>query len=474
MFLTCKFKVHNPSQAKRKQLDLVMEEYTNVFRETLAYCQNNIEAIREGGKLVLQSGKEKYNDKKIASLIKPKSPILSSNVNDAMSTDIGRVMASYLALADGDKQEAGFPVQRLAEEYSEALVDLCLNGCDLEQEKLLTAKMMTSRKVKFRPIPFIRSRDFSMLSKGEQYFILLPIFAAKDREQVMYSDLFDIGQAKPFKKKAKTCILLPIKLGSWQYHKFILPMAEGFIFPKEAKLSKVENEYFVDVAFEFEDEPQYEPETYLGVDRGINKTVAWGLVDAEGKVLNVGSFDDELRQIRVRAAKRVQGKARRGGKISKKDYRQKELDGIMHRIANSLLALAKEHQAMIVLEGLDGKFQVHGKFNKSAFIKLEKIIRYKGKMMGVPVRSVWAAHTSLICIHCGAVGNAKEDRSKDRSTFTCPECGKVEDADEMAGINIARRGFYRKLQWEKSGGWRGFHQSFANQEHFEAKNDLRN
>ena len=41
MFLTCKFKVHNPSQAKRKQLDLVMEEYTNVFRETLAYCQNN-------------------------------------------------------------------------------------------------------------------------------------------------------------------------------------------------------------------------------------------------------------------------------------------------------------------------------------------------------------------------------------------------------------------------------------------------
>lgn len=460
MFLTCKFKIHNPSQVKRQQLDSVIEAYTHKFIDVLQYCQENLSHIEQSGKIVLKSGEEKYDDKLIASLFKDKKhncPVLAGNVNEALVADIGRVMASYLTLENGDKQEAGFPVQRLAEEYPEALRDLCLNGNDLEQEKQLVAKMQTSRKAKLRPVLFTRSRDFTLLSKDEQYFVLLPVFAAKGREWVCYSNLFDIAKAKPFKKKSRTAILLPLELGSWQYHKFILPTVEGFIFPKEAKLSKVKDEYFVDVVFRFEDELRYEPETYLGVDRGINKTVAWGLVESDGRVIRTGNFDDELRQIRVRAAKRVQGKARRGNRISKKDYKQRELDGIMHRIANHLLEMAIEYKAMIVLEDLN--VEVRGKFNKSAFKKLENILMYKAKMRGVPIRSCWAAHTSLICVHCGCVGTAKENRSKDRSTFTCPDCGAVEDADEMAGINIARRGFYRKAKY---GDWRSFHRSFAN------------
>ena len=266
MFLTCKFKIHNPSKAKREQLDFAIREYTDKFIKALEYCEENLTQIKEDGLVISEkTGIGKYESKKIASLVKIKSDHLSGNVNEALSVDIGRAMSSYLTLDDGEEQEAGFPVQRLAEEYPEALRDLCLNGNDLEEEKKLTAKVLKSRKAKLRPILFVRSRDFTLLSSGKgQYFILLPIFSAKGREKVDYLDLFDIAQVKPFKKSSKTTMLLPIELGPWQYHKFILPMAEGLIFPKEAKLSKVGDEYFVDVSFKFEDAPRYEPKTYLG------------------------------------------------------------------------------------------------------------------------------------------------------------------------------------------------------------------
>ena len=78
---------------------------------------------------------------------------------------------------------------------------------------------------------------------------------------------------------------------------------------------------------------------------------------------------------------------------------------------------------------------------------MEGIIKYKADMLGIPVRSVFAAYSSQICIHCG------EDVIREpRELATCKVCGQAEHADSAAAVNIARRALYKKSKWAKKEG----------------------
>ena len=49
VFLTAKFKVHNPSKRKQDALDTALEQYTNAYQFLLDWCKENLSTLEEQG-----------------------------------------------------------------------------------------------------------------------------------------------------------------------------------------------------------------------------------------------------------------------------------------------------------------------------------------------------------------------------------------------------------------------------------------
>ncbi len=508
-FISGVFKIHNPTGRRRAVLDHVFEQYTSAMIDLLDQAKKNLGEIREQGKYRLidkETGEvksEKYTEKSISQALPKPSRIeadMASCLKEALVKNVASMLASYLELDEGDKQEAGFPVSRdpSPQAWPNALAEFASAGCDLEAENETRAKLMKISRGNVMPVHFSRSRDFAILAdkNHERFFLWLKLLPANSnlaQKIVINGDnLMTVGQCNKlqageiFNYQGKSGLLFPIQLGRrhnnwhWQYKRFIKPTLEKKANIKAAKLVKENGDYFLHVSFGFEVPKVYKPAAYLGIDRGVLFSMAYGLVDENGSIIEMGHKDDPFREIRIRAAKRVQQRQKRGLRITKKDYKQRELDGILHRLVNEMLDLAVKHKAMIVFEDLN--IRNFGKFYKSAYEKMYKFTEYKAAWQGAPIYSrrgedgkkkpgVWAAYSSIICIHCG------EDVARDDRVVACANCGAVEHSDDAAGVNIARRALYRAKDWSggngKTGDYRAFHRSFANGAGFSTKTDLR-
>lgn len=491
-FISGVFKIHNPSRKRRQVLNHVFVEYTQAMSDLLDWSKDNLETIKDKGLYRLidkETGEikvEKFTDKSIARVLPRPSELkadMASCLKESLVKNVSAMLSSYLELDSGDKQEAGFPLCRdpSTQAWPNALSELCLVGNDLEAENEAIAKMMKLSRSNVMPVYFSRSRDFAILVDidNDRFFLWTKLLAndstLAEKINITQGNLVDINTDKTFTYRGKTSIMFPLEIGirngdwHWQYEKFIKPVMDGHAFIKSGRLIKHEDDYFFHVSIGFDVPDVYEPETYLGIDRGVLHSVAYGLIDKNGAIIEMGHSDDPIREIRNRAGRRIQDKQRRGRGISRKDYKQKELDGILHRLVNEIIDIALDHRAMIVMEDLN--LRTTGRFYKSAYQKIFRFLEYKCKWYGVPIYQrknehgqkkpgVWAAYSSKICIHCG-----EEVERDDRAVF-CPACGKQEHSDDAAGINIARRALYRAKDWGggngKPGDWRAFHRSFAN------------
>lgn len=474
-FITGIFKLHNPSHSKRVILDHVFEAYTYGMIDLLTSCQDNLDLIRDWGRVVTKTKevKNQYKETSVLSVM-PKSGQLNlpiaSCLKESLLGNVASMLASFLEL-ENTTDNTGFPIARNphSDAYLNALEEFSLVGADVEDENICRQKLLHQARGDVMPIHFSRSRDVRLLydRKNERLFVWLQLVPATHElnQNTVTSNLVDLNTGEIFSRKSKTAVLFPIEIGKrneewhWQYHRFIVPLMAHQASVQSAKLIRKDNEYFLHTSFAFNCPELYEPETYIGIDRGVFYSMAYGLVDAEGSIIDMGHKEDGFRYERIAAGKRVQTKQARGKKATVRDYRQKYLDSILHVVINDIIDLALKHKSMIVLEDLD--IQIKGKFYKSAWKKMHKMLSYKCKLAGVPIwkDGIWAAYSSQICIMCGELN---KERKRDRSDFVCPSCGVAYHSDEGAGINIARRALYRKKDWEKNGGYRAFHSSFAN------------
>ena len=171
----------------------------------------------------------------------------------------------------------------------------------------------------------------------------------------------------------------------------------------------------------------------------------------------MGSLGQELRGLQIALGRYRQARQQAGRRARAADWQRRHQEELLHQVANELVRLAQEAKALVVLENLD--LQTGGAFVRSLYAKLKRILDYKLPQAGLlPPREVFAAYSSQICSRCGEDG-ARGD--PDREHFRCEHCGATMDADENAGVNIARRALYRKAKWERRGGYRAFHRSFA-------------
>jgi IS605 OrfB family transposase len=493
-FLTCVFKLADPTNNKKTVLDYVFIEYTNAVKSMLVEAQTRINDIATNGVYEIKNKKgeiigRKYTSKSIMNTL-PKSGQLSFPINSSLKesviNNVSVILASYLALTDSDKQEAGYPEilspKSDEKDWRTIWYDI---GTAITLKDENEAKANLTRVVKAKPLPihYIRARDLTLLynRKKNTFWVWLKLLPSKSQfntKMVVIADDGFVNQmtGEVFTYRGKSAIMFPLQIGQrnggwgWQYHKFLEPLQQGQATIKAAKLIQKQGEYFLHVSFAFEVPEPYLPASYIGIDRGVFHSMAYGIVDLDGRIVKMGHNPDGFRDVRIEAGLKVQAKQKRGKAVSVKDYKRRHLDNILHVVINDVITQALKHKSMIVLEDLD--IQIRGKFFKSAWRKMYNILEYKCKLFGIPFwkKGIWAAYSSQICIYCG---ERNEDRKRDGTPFECPACSAVYHSDEGAGINIARRVLYRKKDWEDKGGYFTFHRSFANLGDFDTKNSLR-
>jgi putative transposase len=200
--------------------------------------------------------------------------------------------------------------------------------------------------------------------------------------------------------------------------------------------------YFLHVQIKDDAPGKIEPKGCIGVDLGVKNLATTD----DGETF---SGDD------VEACRRRYGKKRKGlnqcgtkdarrrlRKIRKREanFRRNE----NHKIANTIVAKAKDTGCAIGLEDLQGirdRTTARGADERSrrhgwAFYQLRTFIAYKAVREGIPVIPVDPRNTSRTCSVCG---HCEERNRKTRDEFACRHCGFESCADINAARNIKLR-----------------------------------
>ena len=444
-------------------MDYALREYTLAYQALLDWGKDHESLLKQEGQF-----RGKFNGKAIASLLPRIEAAIHSSLRDSLLLDVAGNLASYFALQDV-AENTGYPVARdpAPEAYQDALEHFVRVGADEQDYNYSRDLLLARARGEVMPLYFCRpdgatrNRNFSLLVDAEKRQLLAALWLLPQGHSLCRpigarrGNLRRIDTGEVFKSNSETAILVPLEVGrnGWQEMKFLQPSAEGFASVQSAFLVRRDGEYFLHVSFEFPCPALYEPDAWLGVDQGILKTAAYGLVDRQGKVLGTGHVDDDLRQFQIENGRLRRRMAQRGKGLSRRHWKQQEIEHRLHQLANTLIALALQHRAGISIEDLNPAFQVRGSMVVSRFRKLDRILDYKCKLAGVPLRRVFAAYSSKICHRCGE----EVRRSEDRQTVWCDHCGYQGHADENAAVNIGRRSLYKKAEWPD---YRAFHRSF--------------
>lgn len=496
-FLTCSFKLRTPTARKRFLLDYALLAYTNAVQSVLDWCAANLSKIvadgrckrrdRDTGELV---SVDKYDADSIARSV-PSSGLwkfaLGGSVKEAAVRDACSMMASYLELQKAGDRSVSFPTAFtiVEDERSAALEELRLLGDNLERENELRSAVRRMPKADVRPITFLRSRDIPILidDQGRLFAALSLLPGDNEMNQPYKFDgrLTDLATGEPMKSGRPTrgTILMPLELGMrggdyhWQFDKFIAPVLDGSAKIKAAKLQKTAGgEYCLNISFALQCADPYRPTAYLGVGKSVLTHLTRCVIGIDGRVIRLDSTETGLAEIKVKVNARVAEKQRARGIVGLRDFRGQQVDEALHQIANMLVHEAQRNHAAIVIEDASappgrklGKDKLAAPWRKLAFI-----LEYKSNLAGVPyIGERFSTKAATICPNCARTIKLK----KKNPLAACPTCGLSLYIGEVVAVNIARRVLYRRAEWEKKGGYIGFHAGFANLPPISTKRELR-
>lgn len=200
-------------------------------------------------------------------------------------------------------------------------------------------------------------------------------------------------------------------------------------------------EFYLFQTCDVEESPEIDPESFLGVDLGINNIAvdSDGTVHQGGKVKNVRYRHRKLRT--KLQAKQTKSAKRRLKLLSGKERRFAA--DVNHVLSKRIVKTAKDTGRGIALEDLKG---IHDRvtarrgqraiLHSWAFAQLRNFIEYKAQRAGVPVVTVDPRNTSRTCPVCGCVDKANRPS---QSVFSCVQCNHAGLADHIAAINIGSR-----------------------------------
>jgi len=202
------------------------------------------------------------------------------------------------------------------------------------------------------------------------------------------------------------------------------------------------------------DTPRIECASTIGVDRNLrNLTVGndqetryYDLSKcvriANTTVRIVASFTRDDARIRTAIASRYG---------QRRTYRTGHL---LHNSTKTIVALAVQRRTAIVLENIEGIRSLYRKGNGQgrkyrrrmngwSFGEAQRQIEYKARWVGLPVIRLSRRETRATSITCPRCGERLQSDKRLKRKLWCGKCRVVMDRDQVAAMNLARRGRVR-------------------------------
>lgn len=239
-------------------------------------------------------------------------------------------------------------------------------------------------------------------------------------------------------------LVLPFSPGDYQDY-FLQRIIEKKIDYGTGEIVRYNGFYSLNLSVNRKANINYEPETFIGVDLGLN-VIAWVVaLDREGNFLGEIHFDGrQVGHIRNRYFKKRRELQREGNlKLVKKlkDHESRWMENENHLVSRRIVEFAKRFKnPIILLEDINGK-EIRERCGNSRMIhswahgQLRDFTMYKAHEASVSTDRVPPQYTSQECPNCGH--RAKGNREGIR--FKCLNCGYQNHADFVGAWNIAQR-----------------------------------
>lgn len=215
-----------------------------------------------------------------------------------------------------------------------------------------------------------------------------------------------------------------------------LPYIKG-----EADLIFKKGKFYLLQTVEFPEDKVKDMDEFLGVDMGVVDIATLSTGESiSSKWIN----DYRVKREKIRSS--IQSKGTKGCKKLLKRLSGRERDTatlINHTLSKRIVGQAKENNKGVSVENLTSirkrteknvRKKQRSLRSRWSFFQLRQFIAYKCAMEGVPFVLVPPAYTSKTCSSCNHIG------LRNGKSFTCQNCGLIEDADVNAAINISTWG----------------------------------
>lgn len=201
---------------------------------------------------------------------------------------------------------------------------------------------------------------------------------------------------------------------------------------------ELDNKYAY-VSYAVEEDKEIQCQSWLGVDLNTTGHCVVAANPTTKKVWKLGKIANHIHKKYKNLRKKLQKRKRRKALKKIKNKESRIIRDLNHKISKKIVSEALQNKAGIVLEELKGirkTAKTSKKFryalNSWSFYQLKMFIRYKAKLLGIPVAEIDPKYTSQQCSRCGLLGERKA------KNFKC-SCGHVENADVNASFVISLR-----------------------------------
>lgn len=250
-------------------------------------------------------------------------------------------------------------------------------------------------------------------------------------------------------KKDTVYVVIPVeKIGknTSPYKKIWLPIKSSIYIDEILKnnikfgvgqINLKNNTFTTTIKVPTEKRPDYEPETSVGIDRGINNIAVMVALDKDNKFVTSKFFNgDEARHLRNRFnnyRKEVSSVGRLDLLKKSKDRESNWMEYTNHNVSRKIVDMVSELKNPIIrLEELNN-FNPKLKWN---YYQLQQMIEYKAKIKGIKVEYVNPKYTSQTCPKCDNIDS--KNRKKGTVEFKCVNCEYQNNADFVGAWNIGK------------------------------------
>lgn len=239
-------------------------------------------------------------------------------------------------------------------------------------------------------------------------------------------------------------IVIPFQPGDYQDY-FLEKIVNENLDYGSGEIVKYDYGYSLNLSVKKPTEFDYKPETFIGIDLGLNM-ISWAVaLNSDGDFLNEIHFDGgEAGHVRTHYWK-VRQELQESGIIDKVreigNKEQRWMENKNHIVSRRIVEFAEQFEKpLICLENINMDVlrdrTENPKIHSWTAGKLRDFIQYKAEEKGIKTELVNPKNTSRECPKCGHVS---ED-NREGIDFECEECGYTNHADFVGAWNIAKKG----------------------------------